>query len=42
VQIVQSLLGRLLAPLGGLDGERTRSFVNELALLLDTPINPED
>ena len=38
VRIVQGLLERLLAPLGGLDSERTRSLVDELALLLDTPI----
>lgn len=38
VQIVQGLLERLLDPLGGPDSERTRSFVNELTVLLDTPI----
>lgn len=43
VHIVQGLLERLLGPLGGLDSERTRSFANELALLLDAPItNGED
>lgn len=39
VTVVHGLLERLLTPLGGLDSERTRSFVHELSVLLDTPIN---
>lgn len=36
---VAVLLDRLLAPLGGRDGERTSAFVRDLALLLDTPLD---
>ncbi|MEU1185506.1 MarR family transcriptional regulator [Streptomyces sp. NPDC005820] len=40
VKVVQGLLERLLEPLGGLDGERTRAFSEELAVLLDVPLGP--
>ncbi|MFE2538298.1 MarR family winged helix-turn-helix transcriptional regulator [Streptomyces sp. NPDC059371] len=39
VSVVQGLLERLLEPLGGLDGERTRAFSDELAVLLDVPLD---
>ena len=39
VDVVHGLLERMLAPLGGLESERTRAFAGELALLLETPIN---
>ena len=40
IDVVQGLLEQLLAPLGGLDGARTREFRRELALLLDAPLDP--
>jgi MarR family transcriptional regulator, organic hydroperoxide resistance regulator len=40
ISTVRELLDRLLAPLGGRDGERTDAFVRELTLLLDTPLDP--
>ncbi|MFJ5775556.1 MarR family winged helix-turn-helix transcriptional regulator [Streptomyces sp. NPDC093094] len=40
VEVVHALLERLLAPLGGLDGERTREFARDLATLLDAPLDP--
>jgi DNA-binding MarR family transcriptional regulator len=40
IEIVQELLQRLLEPLGGLDGARTREFSRELAALLDVPLDP--
>jgi DNA-binding MarR family transcriptional regulator len=39
ITIVQQLLDRLLAPLGGLDGRRTREFARELTALLDVPLD---
>jgi DNA-binding MarR family transcriptional regulator len=36
---VGGLLDRLLAPLGGRDGERTAAFARDLTLLLDTPLD---
>ncbi|GHJ48806.1 MarR family transcriptional regulator [Catellatospora sp. TT07R-123] len=42
VVIVRDLQERLLAPLGGLDGERTAAFVRDLSLLLDTPLDPKE
>ncbi|WP_354641890.1 MarR family winged helix-turn-helix transcriptional regulator [Kitasatospora camelliae] len=39
VTVVQGLLDRLLAPLGGLDGERTGAFAAELTALLDVPLD---
>jgi DNA-binding MarR family transcriptional regulator len=38
ITTVAGLLDRLLAPLGGRDGERTRALARELTLLLDTPL----
>jgi DNA-binding MarR family transcriptional regulator len=38
VQTVAGLLDQLLGPLGGRRGERTKSFVRDLAALLDTPL----
>jgi DNA-binding MarR family transcriptional regulator len=40
IAVVQGLLERLLEPLGGLDGARTRSFTAELTTLLDVPLGP--
>lgn len=40
ITTVSTLLDRLLAPLGGRDGERTDVLVHELTLLLDTPLDP--
>lgn len=40
VEVVQGLLEQLLAPLGGLDGARTREFKRELSILLDAPLDP--
>jgi MarR family transcriptional regulator, organic hydroperoxide resistance regulator len=39
ITVVQQLLDRLLAPLGGLDGGRTREFARELTALLDVPLD---
>ncbi|TVT60854.1 MarR family transcriptional regulator [Amycolatopsis rhizosphaerae] len=36
---VQVLLGRLLAPLGGLDGPRTAEFMRDLTALLEAPLD---
>ncbi|MEZ0064448.1 DNA-binding MarR family transcriptional regulator [Streptacidiphilus sp. MAP12-20] len=38
IELVQGLHEQLLAPLGGLAGERTGAFVAELTALLDVPI----
>ncbi len=38
IDVVQRLLADLLAPLGGLHGERTQAFVAELTTLLATPL----
>jgi len=40
IRVVQGLLDQLLEPLGGLDGERTKTFSRELATLLDVPLDP--
>jgi DNA-binding MarR family transcriptional regulator len=40
ITTVRGLLDRLLDPLGGRDGKRTETFVRELTLLLDTPLDP--
>ena len=40
IEVVQGLLGQLLAPLGGLDSARTREFRRELAALLDVSLDP--
>ncbi len=40
IEVVQRLLEQLLAPLGGLDGARTREFRRELTTLLDAPLDP--
>ncbi|MEU6355848.1 MarR family transcriptional regulator [Streptomyces sp. NPDC047072] len=40
IKVVQALLQQLTAPLGGLDGERTRAFMGDLTTLLDTPLDP--
>ncbi|MFD7818745.1 MarR family winged helix-turn-helix transcriptional regulator [Streptomyces sp. NPDC059785] len=42
IRVVQGLLEQLLDPLGGLDGERTKSLSRDLALLLDTPLNAQN
>ncbi|MEV7284912.1 MarR family transcriptional regulator [Streptomyces sp. NPDC093252] len=38
IDVVQGLLRQLLEPLGGLDSDRTRHLVQELGVLLDTPL----
>ncbi len=38
VAVVAGLLDRQLAPLGGLDSDRTRAFARDLHLLLDAPL----
>ncbi|EOD65638.1 MarR family transcriptional regulator [Amycolatopsis vancoresmycina DSM 44592] len=38
IATVAELLDRLLAPLGGRDGDRTAALARELTLLLDTPL----
>ncbi|MEY7977648.1 MarR family winged helix-turn-helix transcriptional regulator [Streptomyces pilosus] len=38
IQTVQRLLRQLLEPLGGLEGPRTRAFMDDLTTLLDTPL----
>jgi hypothetical protein len=40
VTVVRELHDRLLAPLGGFDGRRTRALVRELQALLDVPLDP--
>lgn len=40
VAVVRRLVDQLLGPLGGLDGPRTRAFVQELLTLLDVPLDP--
>jgi MarR family transcriptional regulator, organic hydroperoxide resistance regulator len=40
IATVAELLDRLLAPLGGRDGDRTAALARELTLLLDTPLDP--
>ncbi|MFF4750940.1 MarR family winged helix-turn-helix transcriptional regulator [Streptomyces sp. NPDC002514] len=40
IHVVHGLLQQLLAPLGGLDGERTREFTRDLTALLDAPLDP--
>ncbi|MFR9799650.1 MarR family winged helix-turn-helix transcriptional regulator [Streptomyces sp. MS06] len=40
ITAVHGLLRQLLAPLGGLDSERTRAFRHDLETLLDTPLDP--
>ncbi|MEV7371495.1 MarR family transcriptional regulator [Streptomyces sp. NPDC090301] len=40
VTVVQGLLDQLLAPLGGRTGSRTREFTDDLATLLDVPLDP--
>jgi DNA-binding MarR family transcriptional regulator len=42
VAVVRQLVAQLLAPLGGLDGPRTATFVRELTLLLDVPLSVEE
>ncbi|MFD7708690.1 MarR family winged helix-turn-helix transcriptional regulator [Streptomyces sp. NPDC059786] len=42
IRVVQGLLEQLLDPLGGLNGERTKSLSRDLALLLDTPLNTQN
>jgi DNA-binding MarR family transcriptional regulator len=42
VVVVRRLVAQLLAPLGGLDGPRTATFVRELTLLLDVPLSVEE
>ncbi|MGW7300467.1 MarR family winged helix-turn-helix transcriptional regulator [Streptomyces sp. NPDC054829] len=41
IDVVQGLHQRLLAPLGGLDSERTQEFRQTLATLLDVPLDPD-
>ncbi|MFJ7215399.1 MarR family winged helix-turn-helix transcriptional regulator [Amycolatopsis sp. NPDC098790] len=41
IATVAALLDRLLAPLGGRDGNRTKALARELTLLLDTPLKDE-
>jgi DNA-binding MarR family transcriptional regulator len=42
VTVVRRLADQLLAPLGGLDSQRTAAFVDELTLLLDIPLSVEE
>ncbi|MEV6400775.1 MarR family transcriptional regulator [Streptomyces sp. NPDC051907] len=39
VAVVQQLMDRLLAPLGGLEGSRAQEFARELTTLLDVPLD---
>ncbi len=39
ITVVQQLLDRLLAPLGGLDGDRTQLLARDLTALLDVPLD---
>ncbi|MFF8726583.1 MarR family winged helix-turn-helix transcriptional regulator [Streptomyces sp. NPDC015171] len=39
IDVVQGLLGRLLAPLGGPGSPRAREFTRDLTALLDTPLD---
>jgi DNA-binding MarR family transcriptional regulator len=39
IAVVQQLLERLLAPLGGLDGHRTQLLAGDLTALLDVPLD---
>ncbi|GAA1400166.1 MarR family transcriptional regulator [Kitasatospora putterlickiae] len=40
IVVIQRLLDQLLEPLGGQDSPRTRQFKDDLAALLDTPLDP--
>lgn len=40
IATVGELLDRLLAPLGGGDGQRTAAFIRDLTVLLDAPLGP--
>ncbi|PWI13841.1 MarR family transcriptional regulator [Streptomyces sp. Act143] len=40
IDVVHELLQQLLAPLGGLDSDRTRELSRDLATLLDAPLDP--
>ena len=40
IATIDALLGEMLAPLGGRDAVRTQTFVRELSVLLDAPLNP--
>jgi DNA-binding MarR family transcriptional regulator len=40
IEVVHALLEQLLAPLGGVDSERTRALGRDLATLLDAPLDP--
>ncbi|MFE9642939.1 MarR family winged helix-turn-helix transcriptional regulator [Streptomyces sp. NPDC006365] len=40
IKVVQGLLEQLVAPLGGLDSQRTKAFKHELTILLDVPLDP--
>ncbi|MDI1462967.1 MarR family transcriptional regulator [Catellatospora sp. KI3] len=42
VVVVRDLQERLLAPLGGLAGERAAAFVRDLNLLLDVQLDPKE
>ena len=39
IAVVQQLLDRLLAPLGGLDGHRTQQLTRDLTALLEVPVD---
>ncbi|WP_329124248.1 MarR family winged helix-turn-helix transcriptional regulator [Streptomyces sp. NBC_01465] len=39
IQVVRELHGRMLAPLGGLDGARTKALARELTALLDVSLD---
>ncbi|MFJ5259863.1 MarR family winged helix-turn-helix transcriptional regulator [Streptomyces sp. NPDC088387] len=40
IHVVRELMQQQLAPLGGLDGARTREFAADLMALLDVPLDP--
>ncbi|MFE2023196.1 MarR family winged helix-turn-helix transcriptional regulator [Streptomyces sp. NPDC059499] len=42
VEVVQELMDRLLAPLGGLGGPEAEAFTRTLAVLLDEPSTPKE
>lgn len=42
IEIVRQRLDELLAPLGGLEGSRTKSLSRELMILLDVPLDSRD
>jgi MarR family transcriptional regulator, organic hydroperoxide resistance regulator len=40
ITVVRRLVDQLMAPIGGLMGQRTQALVRELSVLLDAPLEP--